>query len=157
MSVERRPERFRDPLVGLYSLAEQDIDVVCPRCSARAVISAQPHDGLTVLSWPRRLVCPTCTHSAWWESKGNYSSWGGPIDPFFRLPLWLRASCRNGRTLWAFNEAHLTLLEDFVTARLRERTPDGYHQTLVERLPAWLKSAKNRDEVRRVISRMRAA
>jgi hypothetical protein len=62
--------------------------------------------------------------------------------------------CCGGRTLWALNEAHLTLLEDYVAARLRERG-QAEGMTLVARLPAWLKSAKNRGEVLRVITRLR--
>ena len=146
--------RFRDPFIWLYTLAADDIDVVCPHCGARAAVVAQRSDGSSVLFWPRRFVCPSCVSTGSWSPKGQSSCWGGPVDPFFRLPLWLRAECR-GCTLWAFNEAHLTLLEDFVAAGLRERGQARNRMTLVARLPRWLKSAKNRDEVLRVITRLR--
>jgi hypothetical protein len=51
----------------------------------------------------------------------------------------------------------LALLEDYVTARLRERGQARNRMTLVARLPRWLKSAKNRDEVLRAITRLREA
>jgi hypothetical protein len=83
--------------------------------------------------------------------------WGGQVDPFFRLPLWLTAECCGGHTLWAFNERHLDLLEAFVAARLRERGTGPGGLTLVARLPTWLKRAKHRGEILRVIRRLRAS
>jgi hypothetical protein len=147
--------RFRDPGVGLYELAAGDIDVVCPRCGRRAVVTPQPADGAHQLSWSRRFVCTACAASASWVPADGASHWGGPVDPFFRLPLWLTARCCGGRTLWAFNDTHLALLEDHVGARLRERATHRPGLTLVARLPAWLTSAKHRDEVLRVIARLR--
>jgi DNA-directed RNA polymerase subunit RPC12/RpoP len=155
MDVHDSPGRFRDPEIRLYALAADDIDVVCPRCGSRAVVTAQPVEGELVMDWPRRFVCAACASSASWSTKDGPSCWGGPVDPFFRLPLWLKAECCKGRTLWAFHDGHLALLEDYVSARLRERGPAQPGLTLVARLPAWLKSAKNRDEVLRVITRLR--
>jgi hypothetical protein len=83
--------------------------------------------------------------------------WGGPVDPFFRLPLWLKADCCGGHTLWAFNERHLDLLEGYVAAKLRERGLGPGGMTVVARLPTWLKSAKHRGEILRVIGRLRVS
>jgi hypothetical protein len=61
--------------------------------------------------------------------------------------------------LWAYNLQHLDLIRRFVAADLRERAPwydHGRKMTLVARLPAWMKSAKNRDEVLRAVDRLRA-
>ena len=56
--------------------------------------------------------------------------------------------------MWAYNVRHLDLLEAYVAAKLRERGEPvpGAPMSLVERLPAWLKAAKNRAEVLRTIS-----
>ncbi|SCF44015.1 hypothetical protein GA0070561_0185 [Micromonospora saelicesensis] len=151
-------DRFRDPLVSLYELAAEDIYVVCPRCGHRAVNSPQPNDSRWVASWPRRLTCPGCAYSASWSPRGSeVSSWNGPVDPFFHLPLWLRAQCCGGHTLWAFNRTHLDILSGYIGARLRERGPAPGGMTLVARLPNWLKAANNRDELLRVISRLSAS
>jgi hypothetical protein len=83
--------------------------------------------------------------------------WGGPVDPFFGLPLWLQAGCCGGRTLWAFNRRHLDLLEAYVGAKLRERCASPGSSSMLARLPAWVKSAKHRDEVLRTISRLRSS
>ncbi|SBV24857.1 hypothetical protein GA0070620_0299 [Micromonospora krabiensis] len=152
------PGRFRDPLVSLYELAAEDIDVVCPRCGHRAINAPRPTKSGPAPAWPRRLTCTSCAYSASWsprESEGSH--WGGPVDPFFRLPLWLRAQCCGGQTLWAFNRTHLDLLQAYVGARLRERGPEPGGMTLVARLPSWVKAAGNRDELLRVIDRLRAS
>jgi hypothetical protein len=139
-------ERFSDPKIELRDLAEADVHVVCPRCEARAVV--------TKVHETRRVVCTGCGHTAQWS--GESTEWGGPVDPFFRLPLWLRADCR-GHTLWAFNRAHLDLIEGYVAAELRERGHGEHRMSLVSRLPRWIKSAKNRDDVLRTIRRIREA
>jgi hypothetical protein len=148
--------RFRDPATRIYDLAEQDINVVCPRCRSRAVVVPEPVEGVLVISWPRRVVCRGCGYAAV-RAAHRSSCWGGPVDPFFRLPLWLTTRCCGGRILWAFHGAHLDLIEGYVTAGLRERaTPPG-GMTLVARLPAWLKSARHRTEVVRAVGRLRAS
>jgi ribosomal protein S27E len=139
-------ERFSDPKIELRELAGADIHVVCPRCEARAVVTTV-HDA-------RRVVCSGCGHTAQWP--GRSSHWGGPVDPYFQLPLWLQADCR-GKTLWAFNEVHLDLIEAYVAAGIRERGHGPPRMSLVSRLPAWIKFAKNRDDVLRTIRRIREA
>lgn len=62
--------------------------------------------------------------------------------------------------LWAYSPGHLTLIHHYVTATMRERAPrydTGRKMTLVARLPAWIKHAKNRDEVLRAIDRIRTS
>jgi hypothetical protein len=135
--------RFTDPQVRKEDLIDEPVLVVCPRCSACASVT------------PTRLVCTACTFV---EERPNahVSGWGGPYDPFFLQPLWLQADC-GGHTLWAFHARHLDIIEEFVAAKLRERGHgDRGGLTMVARLPAWLTSAKHRDEVLRTISRLRA-
>lgn len=79
--------------------------------------------------------------------------------PLLRHPLWLQTETRHG-WLWAYNLEHLTFLRQFVAASLRERAPwydTGQKMTVVARLPVWIKSAKNRDEVLRAVERIRGS
>jgi hypothetical protein len=103
----------------------------------------------------RRLVCG-CGRTREWDGQGVRI--GAPLDPYFGLPLWLQGNFR-GRVLWAYNAAHLRLIEAYVGASLREhrrREGLGWHnRSLVNRLPKWLKSGKNRDGLLRVISRLK--
>ncbi|GLZ32733.1 hypothetical protein Lesp02_49210 [Lentzea sp. NBRC 105346] len=137
-------DRFRDQGVTRNSFALADILVVCPRCASQAVV--------TPWGANRRLACGSCGHAA--TRPFSRSVWGPPIDPYFELPLWLRADCR-GHTLWAYNEAHLLYLEQYVSAKLRERG-EIPGMTMVARLPAWLKDAKHRDDVLHALRQLKA-
>lgn len=91
------------------------------------------------------------------DQKVDSAVVGSPVDPYFQRPVWLQASCC-GHVLWAYNVRHLNLLEAYVAAKLRERGElvPWAPTSLVERLPAWLKAAKNRTEVLRTIRRLRS-
>jgi hypothetical protein len=131
-------DRFRDEGSPLHGWTEPEVLVVCPRCSSRAVVRRHAASG-------RRLTCPGCGLAR--ETLGTTSTWGGPVDPWFGVPLWLKADFR-GHTMWAFNAGHLKDLHDFVAAGLRERTPtNGAAMSMLEKLPDWMTSAKNRDEI----------
>ncbi|TDD00626.1 hypothetical protein E1292_28190 [Nonomuraea deserti] len=169
--------RFRDPGVRLWHFA-REILVRCPRCDARALVAVHPghRDGHTyAVGWltaPHRLTCPACGHVAAWTPQrwrvgaGDayftprgvlaVPAFGGADDPYFGLPLWLRRSCC-GRVLWAYNAAHLELLEAYAAATLRERPRPAGSQSMLERLPAWMKSAGNRAEVLAAIRALRDA
>ena len=98
------------------------------------------------------VYCQQCKTKNLIRVKWRGLRLGLPFDPYFGLPVALQTSCC-GETLWAYNEAHLSFLESFVAADLRQR--DGHlNQSLVSRLPKWMKKAGNRDAVRRAIARL---
>ena len=108
-------------------------------------------------SAPVSLACSHCGHSRGWTPSRpgvlhstNVARWPGyvifgpPVDPYFRLPLWLQARCC-GALLWAYNPLHLQWLEEYVGASLRERAAGEYgwsNQSLASRLPQWMRSAR---------------
>ncbi|MFH8383189.1 hypothetical protein ACH4E7_19940 [Kitasatospora sp. NPDC018058] len=153
--------RFTDPGVQVYDLAEEVL-VRCPRCGGCAVVLARlggVSEQRTHAGWVRsrrRLRCGGCGHARD-EFQGG-RGYGAPVDPYFGLSLWLVADCCGGRRLWAYNHAHLDLLEGYIAAGLRERdTTRGLPTSLLEKLPAWVKSAKHRTELLRAIRRLRAS
>lgn len=80
-----------------------------------------------------------------------------PVDWYFHIPLWLQTPCC-GEVLWAYNEEHLAFLEAFVAAKQRTSVRDEYgwsNRSLMNRLPLWVKQAKNCDEVLRGLGRLR--
>ncbi|MFF5493610.1 hypothetical protein [Streptomyces aquilus] len=130
------PVRFHDPGLSYYTFADAAM-VRCPRCDRVAHYDLRVHP-------EARVVCRSCGLC---RTRGC------------RPPLWLRSETRHGE-IWAYNLEHLDLIRRFVAAELRERGPwyeHGRKMTAVARLPAWIKSAKNRTEVLRVIDRMRAS
>ncbi|GAA4058936.1 hypothetical protein [Streptomyces shaanxiensis] len=141
------PVRFRDPLSKEYEFTDSML-VRCPRCDGMAHFDRRPAhapDADAVSYRQRRLVCPSC-------GLARNPSCAHPV-------LWLRTRTRHGE-VWAYNLEHLDLLRRFVAASLRERPPwyeHGRKMTYVARLPAWIKRAKNRDEVLRAIDRIRAS
>ncbi|AYF32149.1 hypothetical protein CSH63_32860 [Micromonospora tulbaghiae] len=156
--------RFRDPRNWLGGLAAGEVLVRCPRCAERASVLPCPEeaDGTRHDVWlRRRLSCLGCAYTALWEAPRlannarAFPEFSGPNDPYFGQPLWLSIECR-GRVLWAYNAEHLDLLEAYVSAQLRERGQYMGSQTLVERLPAWVKEGRHRAEVRGAIGQLRA-
>jgi hypothetical protein len=150
--------RFLDRNETIYSMMDEFL-VVCPHCEACARMFRLDPD---CEDWfaPRRLVCAACGHSKDWA--GRVLIHGGtaepPVDSCFQLPLWLKTNCR-GKTLWAYNLRHLQLIESYVRAALREHRHHGelgwHNNSLVNRLPKWITSRRNRDEVLKAIARIR--
>ncbi|MBL0024369.1 MAG: hypothetical protein WBP08_13195 [Saprospiraceae bacterium] len=104
------------------------------------------------------VICPECTSAN--KVKENWESYilkynnSGTIDPAFGLPLWYQAPIKD-EVIWAYNLYHLHEIRDYVSSRLRERTTDRYKMTMVEKLPDFIKMAKNRDEILKAIERMK--
>ncbi|MFW2178063.1 MULTISPECIES: hypothetical protein [unclassified Moraxella] len=74
-------------------------------------------------------------------------------DYYFGLPLLLQMSCSHG-ILWAYNWQHLQDLKAFIQADLRERTKNSGNGSLMSRLPLWIKSAKNREGLLKLITKI---
>lgn len=156
------PQRFMDTGHTKYHFLDHVL-VRCPRCAGVArVAPAVPPAAGTVLSLSarRRFVCRGCgsARDATRSGLRLFRERGEATDPFFGLPLWLQAETRHGR-VWAYNPEHLEVIRRFVAAPLRERAPwdaQVKKMTLVARLPSWIKSAKNRDEVLRAVERIRS-
>lgn len=125
-------ERFRDDRSTSEDFSDELL-VRCPRCERRARVSGTE----------RRLVCAGC----------------GLARRYDREPLWLSVECC-GEWLVAYNVRHLEWLEGFIGAKLRERPADavdaGYsNRSMASRLPQWMRSAKNRDEVLKGLKTLR--
>lgn len=156
--------RFSDSLKRLCCFGEQ-ILVRCPACQGCAQIISLPAGAWDRCKWRdqtrRRLSCLRCGHTRAWTAPRTYDGVAvvpepsGPIEPFFGLPLWLQTDCCGGHTLWCYNTAHLDVLEAYLAAPLRQRGEWLGSMSMIERLPAWLKSAKHREEALHAIRRMR--
>ena len=147
------PTRFTDTRDSLADFGRELI-VACPRCRGQARVEFEVSDGSVV----QKRVCAHCGASEKKSINGLPPYQYAP-DLHQRLDLWLQTPCC-GRVLWALNEAHLRFLEQYVSADLRQRNPDvnyGWaNQSLAGRLPRWITSQENRDEVERCLRRLRA-
>lgn len=149
---QNHSERFLDEGLSLDDFRDEFL-VVCPKCQKMAkVIPASLDTEKTVqLFSPRQLICLNCPHRDYWKAHKILA--GSNVDWYFRLPLWLQISCCN-ETLWAYNLEHLQIIEQYVSAKLRERTKKG-RNSFLSKLPGWIKSAKNRDEILKAIRKLR--
>lgn len=156
-----KSERFLDTGTRIYEFYEEFL-VVCPKCGGRAKVVIDEAEFALLPTRksekyrnqfyaPRRLICLNCLHRDLW--KGNQILTGGNVDWYFQLPLWLQISCC-GEVLWAYNRSHLEMLENYVGAKLRERTVKG-RNSFLSKLPKWIKSAKNRDEILKAIGKLK--
>jgi hypothetical protein len=102
-----------------------------------------------VLHAPRRMVCQSCP-------KRLEQPYQALSNPAMGLAPRLQVATRHG-VLVAWNEAHLDYLESYIAGHLRrEQVGDGVrNRSVLSRLPAWVKSAKNRDELIKAIARLR--
>ncbi len=150
--------RHYDDGTSIYDFTDCFL-VRCPKCVECAEVtwidSEQP-----VLSRHARFCCPKCAVAR----TGTLNGWSvrEPVDWVFGLPLWLQVSCC-GKTLWAYNFAHLAFIESYVNSEHRIGLNDAdaerlgrRNSTLASRLPAWMIAAKNRKHVLRAIQKLRA-
>ncbi len=97
-----------------------------------------------IVMWARLLRVMRTQRSFGWNARN--------ADPVFGLPLWFQGNVK-GDTLWASNQEHLLEIRSYVTARLGERQTMRI-TTMVEKLPQFIKAAKNREAVLKAIERM---
>ena len=159
-------EQFFDKSESIYEFSDEFL-IVCPKCVLMAKVL--PVDNSEILG-ARKLICSNCGYSKptniskssggiasiEFSRERNTQSYiviGGAFDWYFRELLWLQIECC-GETLWAYNEKHLSFIENYVAAKIRARTPNT-NKSVASRLPQWIKSAKNRDEILKAIGKLR--
>lgn len=103
------------------------------------------------------IKCDNCGITHNYAPRNIAQQWkyivsGKPTDNYFGLPLWLNGNFR-GENFWALNYSHLEYLKEYISAELRERN-DRTHMTLVEKLPEWIKSGKNREKLIKLINEL---
>jgi hypothetical protein len=130
---------FRDPDLPLEAYLDEVL-AVCPRCGGCARVVH------------RRVTCAACGLAR--ETDRRHLTTGHAFDPWFDLPLWLRADVK-GEVLWAYNARHLALLRDFVAATHRRDDATRNHmRSVANRLPKWIGLAANRAAILRAITRL---
>lgn len=148
---------FKEQKIHLFNFANYFL-VCCPKCHGPAFIYPKLNFRDEKFWSERKLICKNCKY---FKSKMP----SPPLilyedrDWFFNLPLFLTASCCN-QTLYAFNIEHLNFIEAFVSSKLKSRRQDpkwGWsNQSLFSRLPKWIKSSKNKDNILKAIRQLKA-
>lgn len=72
---------------------------------------------------------------------------------WYNLPLWFQKEFDN-EIFWAYNPDHIDYLERYIGAGLRERNSKAnYTSSLVARLPKFVKAAKNREKLLKILKK----
>lgn len=134
-----------------------DVENLCSQCKRyyRVHIFDSSKQQFSVLN----AACPYCGYIMPGKVQKTSSYYTGEIkngrEPFFGLELWFLTDYK-GRMVWALNREHLTYLIDYLSADLREK-PLAYHNTMrtqADQLPAFMKTAKNRDGIVKCLKKM---
>jgi hypothetical protein len=100
------------------------------------------------------LKCPTCKQEKRYDVSYSltYANNKQATDPYFGFQLWLQIPVHDN-IFWAYNYEHLEYLKKYVAAKLREeRVMTKYSMT--QKLPDFIKLAKNRDRILKAIVRL---
>ena len=141
-------KRFKDDS-DIYVFTKTFL-VECPKCGACATVTDMSEGEKAALFGEKRFVCTNCGASKT-KKFTLFKIHHDGYEWYFGYPLYLKVPCC-GQTLWAMNEDHLDFLQKYAEAKLRE---EGTQHTLANRLPKWIKDAKNRDEILRCLKKLR--
>ena len=147
------------------------IDVTCPKCKAQAlVLGGQPDKAITDYETEVRFSCTPCgfslkyanipkftvyTNSKGQALKSRVLIQNAPCDPFFGFDVWYQVETKHG-LLWAYNLEHLTVIESYIADI--HRTLNGLlykNNSIGSRLPQWIKNAKNRIYLLKIIAALK--
>ncbi|MDA6071354.1 hypothetical protein NJT12_17175 [Flavobacterium sp. AC] len=106
-----------------------------------------------------KAKCPHCNFQEEWKPKIEEFLQNSKVvdglakEKYYNLPLWFQKEV-NGDIFWAYNEEHINYLERYIKADLRERNNNGgYHMTMVSRLPKFVKEAKSREKLLKILEK----
>lgn len=135
-----------------YGDSTATVSVKCRDCYT-AIFRQAPYKG----EWKKlKTECPKCGDICEYDASisNHYRNNGQMTDRVFGLPLWLQTTI-SGNLLWAYHYEHLQLLEDFISAKIRERgiSPRNTYRknsSMISRLPEFIQQG-NREVLLKAI------
>ena len=148
-------KRFNDVPYHTFS-SWTDMVVVCPKCGKAGTVHFDKEHNTAVFQ------CNSCYTKEETVQFRNYvfEDTRYAEDPYFHYPLYFQASFR-GKTIWALNREHLQYLIDYLSADLRTVQSDFHKKYKTMRsqsdmLPTFMKTAKNRDGIIKMLTKLQA-
>jgi len=143
-------DRFNDQNKTLSDF-NKEVLVVCPNCQSRAITKVDEEKKAA------RLICPSCSLSKTESTNilinGKEAELIMPAHQYFDAELWLKNSIK-GEEFWAYNLEHLSYLESYIGAKIREhKERTGF--TLIEKLPKFYHDSKNRVALLKLIEKLK--
>lgn len=105
------------------------------------------------------VACPYCgtTMSGEVHKTAEAFSYTADIrngrEPYFGLELWFLTFFQ-GKPVWALNREHLAYLINYIGADLREKPMGLAKMTQSDHLPTFMKTAKNRERIVKILKKM---
>lgn len=147
------------------------IDVICPKCKAQAlVLGGQPYKAITEYETEVCFSCASCGFALKYANTPKFTVntnskrqavtsrmliQNVPCDPFFGFDVWYQIETKHG-LLWAYNQEHLTMIENYIADIHRTRNVLLYkNNSIGSRLPQWIKNAKNRIYLLKIIATLK--
>jgi len=129
--------------------------IVCVNCNK--IFDLETKD-LTKTVKKAHCKCPDCKHQNQAEVEFDLYTTGGMYnqetrDQYFGYDFWYKTNFKNN-CFWAFNLEHLNEIQEYVLAEVRKRHL-GKYQSMVEKLPKWIGNKKNRDDLLKIISKLK--
>lgn len=106
-----------------------------------------------------KLKCPICSEVKHYKPRIDMVPFVFEIDNSkmydtnFNVEIWYQKDF--GKSIfWAYNQLHIEYLERYIKAGLRERNNNGSSNgTMVSRLPKFIKEAKNREKLLKILEK----
>jgi transposase-like protein len=138
-----------------YSTFSNIQKIVCEKCNS--IFNIETKDLLRTVK-KTNCKCPDCEHQNQVEVEFDLYKNGGMYnqqtkDQYFGLDFWYMTNFKSN-SFWAYNLDHLNEIEYYVSAKKRKRHLVEY-QSMVEKLPKWVSSKKNRDEILNAITKLK--
>lgn len=144
-------DRFSDKKYRLSDF-EHEVWVACPACGRQAI---------AVLKETEQQARLFCVHCGLNKKASVLVAWQGgktaerrqAAHLYFNASLWYSHAFK-GDVFWAYNPQHLSYLEQYISAKIREHKDRDFF-TLLEKLPKFYHEAKNREGLLKVIAKLR--
>ena len=145
------PHGFNARLTNYF----REVHCVCPSCSSPAVIRANSRYAMPWIPTEVKFSCSRCAFRIDWPSSRWVSRFDGydpsdAVEPYFGFSL-VAVEQVAGRSLGILSPSHADDLAYFIRARHRPR-PENRKWAMVNRLPTWVKLARNRVKVLKAIN-----
>ena len=137
--------RFKDKNLRPDEFSYETL-VVCPKCGGKATVIS------TQVPQFAELRCSSCHYVTDKPLDSDEKSYSATTDYWFDCEFWLQDSFKN-EFFFAHNYKHLEYIKQYIQAGLRERNDRAFF-TLVEKLPQFIKTAKNRDRLLKMIEKL---
>ncbi len=138
-----------------YSTFSKNQKVVCSKCDS--IFNLDTSKLITTVK-KVNCKCPECNHQNQVTPEFDVYKSGGMYniqskDQYCGLDFWYSTRFKND-FFWAYNIEHLTEIENYVSAELRKRH-EGNYQSMIEKLPNWISSSKNREAILNTIAKLK--